>query len=118
MTFDQEMALLWAESKAAPAPVEERDPPTGPSVLGKPGTRVTVSALDPAWSYAACGHPIVGTRGTISRQHEAPVGKTAVLFRYGFKAVRRNGDADAYGGSYTLFLPDACLQVQVAASPA
>lgn len=111
VAFEQEMARLWKEAKAAPAPIE-RDPPTGPSMLGKPGTKVRVSALDPAWGYAACGHPVIGSKGTISRQHQAPVGKTAVLFRYGFNAIRRNGDADRYSGSYTLFLPDTCLEIQ------
>jgi len=104
-TFEEMVERLASK----PAPKPERPPVFGPSTLGAPGTPVHVTSLDPDWGYASCGHPVIGSKGTISRKHEAPEGKTAVQFRYGFKAVRRNGDADAYSGSYTLFLPNGCL---------
>lgn len=71
--------------------------------------KVKINALDPEWGYGACGHPIVGTKGTISNKHKAPEGKVAVLFRYGFKAVRMNGDSDHYQGSFTLYITEKFL---------
>ena len=108
MTPQEQLDALWKSVKPAPSK-DERPLFFGPSKLAPPGTRVTVKTLDPEWGYAGCGHPVVGSRGVISKKHLAPVGKTAVYFRLSFKAVRRNGDPDQYWGNYTLFFPDECL---------
>ncbi len=92
-------------------------------LMVKPGCQVKVIGIDPNWSYARNGHPVIGSIGQVVKGHgNAPAGHVLVEFKGKPYARKERGvlhitEGEAYTGlheddnSLMFFIPLACVDL-------